>query len=485
MRAPLLGIAIALAAGGCTFVPTYERPVAPVAPAFRGAPDSSTTASGTLATRPASEIDWREFFLDARLRNLVESALANNRDLRVAVLAIERARAQYQIQSADRLPTVNATGQHTDQRVSGSSSPSNVGYRIGFYQAGVGITSYELDFFGRVRALESAALAQYYATEEARRAAQISLVASIANTWLALLADDAQIALARKTIDSREASLRLARLRVQAGVAGELDLRAAESQLAIASAALAQAERQRALDVNALELLVGRPLTDAELATAPDPAGASDSAGDALAVPQILADVPAGLPSELLERRPDIRAAEQQLVAANANIGAARAAFFPRIALTANFGAVSGDLLGLFSAANRTWSFVPSASLPLFDGGRNRAALEVAQANREIAIAQYERAIQVAFREVADALAGRATLGRQLEALRAQARAETERVRVTELRQRGGVASTLELLDAQRALFTAEQAVLQLRLQQLQNQVAVYRALGGGWTPPR
>jgi multidrug efflux system outer membrane protein len=449
----------------CSLVPSYERVSAPVAERFPG----TGGAPAGAPTEPASELPWRSFFADSRLIALIELGLANNRDLRVAVLNIERARAAFQITRADQLPTLNATGQHARQRIAGATTPSGNGYLTDYYQVGLASTAYELDFFGRVRALNEAALATYLATEEARRNTQIGLIAGIANAWLALRADDVQLALARDTLTSRADTARLARLRMDGGVAPDTDLQQALTLLESARAAVAQLTRNRALSENALTLLIGAPV--------PPAAPEAD-------LPPALADVPAGLPADLLIHRPDIRAAEQTLIAANASIGAARAAFFPRIALTTTLGLASGELANLLGAASRAWSFIPAVSLPIFDGGRNQANLASSQAGRDIALAQYEKTIQIAFREVADALAGRATLGEQLTALQGQVRAETARVRLAELRYRGGVAPFLEVLDAQRALFAARQAAIQTALAQQQNQVALYKALGGGWKDP-
>jgi multidrug efflux system outer membrane protein len=316
------------------------------------------------------------------------------------------------------------------------------------------------------------------ASEAARNAVQTSLVASVASTWLSLQASDELLGLTQRTLATRRDSLRLVRLRFDHGATSALDLRQAESLTAAAEAALAQQTRQRALDLNALTLLVGQPLPAALLTPATAPAS---TPAPASAQP-LLRSVPAGLPSDLLQRRADILQAEQQLVAANANIGAARAAFFPRIALTAGVGTVSNDLAGLFAGGSWGLTLAPQALLPIFDAGRNQAGLDAAQASRALAVAQYEKAIQTAFREVADALAGRATLGEQLRAQQAQASAEAERLRLAELRYRNGVASFLEVLDAQRTLFATQQGLTQTRLAQQQNQVALYKALGGGWS---
>jgi len=457
MRPRLAALAAAALLAGCSMIPAYERPAAPVAPAWAGTP-------GTPAAQPAADIEWQSYFNDAQLRQLITLALQGNRDLRVAALNIEQARAQYQVRGADRFPTVNAA-------VTGSRTPNAAGGITSAYNAGFTVSAWEIDFFGRLASLKEAALAQYLATEEARKAVQISLVAAVATGYLNLLADEELLAITRQTLATREESLRLSKLRFDNGATSELDYRQAQSLAEAARVALAQQQRQRALDENALVLLLGQPL----------PAGFALTGNTAaLTLPQL----PAGLPSELLARRPDLRHAAQQLLAANANIGAARAAFFPRIALTAGVGSASSHLSNLFSGGSWGWTLAPQALLPIFDAGRNQANLESVTAAREVAVAQYEKAIQVAFREVADALAGRATLGEQLRAQQAQADAEAARFNLSDLRYRNGVASYLDLLDAQRALFTARQAVVQTRLAQLQNQVALYKTLGGGWKDP-
>lgn len=439
---------------GCSMMPTYERPAAPVPGTW---PYESATA-GTVA----NELEWQAFFADASLRRLIATALRNNRDLRVAVLNIEQARAQYDIRSADRFPTVNAAA-------SGSRTPASDGGTNRAYTAGLAVTSWEIDLFGRVSSLSEAALAQYLGTEEGKKAAQVSLVASVANTWLALVADEELLALTRQTLSTREESLRLTRLRFENGAASELDFRQSQSLFEGARVALAQQQRQRAQDLNALALLLGESVP-ADL-QAP---GAMAS----LALP----DLPAGTPSDVLARRPDVRQAEQQLIAANANIGAARAAFFPRITLSAGVGTASSQLSDLFKGGSWGWTAAPQLLLPIFDAGRNNAGLRSATVSRDVALAQYEKAIQSAFREVADALAGRATLGEQLQAQASVAEAEAVRFRLSELRYNNGVSSYLDLLDAQRSLFAARQALIQTRLAQLQNQVLLYRALGGGWS---
>ena len=472
----LLLMTAVLLVSACSMIPAYERPAAPVAVTYPSPAGSTGMADpdNALSAQSASTMAWQTFFADIRLQGLIELALINNRNLRVAVLNIEQARAQYQIRRADQFPTINGV-------LGGSRTPSASGGVTSLYSAGLQATAYELDFFGRVGSLKEAALNQYLATEEGRKTTQITLIASVANAYLSLLADDELLEITRQTLVTREESIRLSKLRFDNGVASELDFRQAESLVEAARVSLAQQQRQRALDENLLTLLVGRPLVAEPLA-----AGSTASASALVAAPlaqmQPLVDVPAGLPSDLLTSRPDIRQAERQLLAANANIGAARAAFFPRIALTAGAGSASSQLSGLFKSGSWGLTFAPSLILPIFDAGRNQANLEVSKVTRDIAVAQYEKAIQTAFREVADALASRSTLAEQLRASQAQANAESIRFRLSDLRYQNGVSSYLDLLDAQRSLFAARQAVVQTRLAQLQSQVGLYRALGGGWT---
>ncbi len=455
------GLALALSLGACTtMIPSYERPAAPVAAAYPGTP-----AAQEAANAAASDIEWQSYFGDERLKRLIDVALENNRDLRVAVLNIEQARAQYQLRRADELPTVGIGA-------TGSRQPSGSGSIASVYTAGVSVTAYELDFFGRVRSLSQAALAQYLGTEETRKSVQITLVSSVANTYLNVLADDELLAVTRRTLLTREESLKLTKLKFDAGAASELDYRQAESLLEGARATLAQLIRQRALDENALVLLLGQPLP------------ADLPQGQDLASQKLINELPVGLPSEVLVRRPDVRQAEQQLIAANASIGAARAAFFPRITLTGSAGSASNELAGLFKSGSAAWSFMPQLLQPLFDAGRNQANLDVAKLSRDIALAQYEKTIQTAFREVADALAGRATLGEQLRAQAAQANAEAVRFKLADLRYRSGAASYLDVLDAQRSLFAAQQALVQAQIQEVQNRVNLYKVLGGGWKTP-
>jgi multidrug efflux system outer membrane protein len=461
----LTPLVLALAMAGCVnLAPKYERPAAPVAAGFPTVEGTVSSGNPVAAEAPVNT-NWKRFFTDARLQQLITLSLANNRDLRVAILNIEQARATYQIQRSQRLPTINAAviGQ---RQTTGPDQPIS-----SLYQAGLSVTAFELDLFGRVRNLTASALAQYLATEEARKTTQISLIAQVANTYLTFLADEELLGLTQQTLKTREESLRLSQLRFDNGVASKLDLDQAVSLVEQARTTLAQAQRQRAQDLNLLTLLVGQPIPD------------NLPQGLTLAKTN-LPDLPAGLPSDLLATRPDIRSAEQQLIAANANIGAARANYFPRISLTGSAGSASPELSGLFNGGTFGWTFAPQALLPLFDYGARRAGVESATAGRDIAVARYEQSIQTAFREVADALAGQATFSEQLRAQQAVAAAEADRFYLSDLRYRSGTASYLDQLDAQRSLFTAQQQAIEANLARLQNQVTLYRVLGGGWSEP-
>lgn len=454
---PIVAAALPLAA--CmSLAPQYEPPPLPVAERFAGAPD-------TAASAPAvSDLDWRSVFTDARLQRLIELALAHNRDLRVAALNVEQANARVQVQRASLLPTVAAGISATRQPLPGGKTNE-------VYSAGVLVPSYELDFFGRLRNLGEAAQAQALAAEQGRRTTQMALVAAVAANHLALLADSELLSLTQRTYESRVETLRLVKLRFDAGTASELDYQGAQSLVANARATLAQQQRQRALDENNLVLLLGQPLPA-------DLPGGAPTLETSAAMPEL----PVGLPADVLRRRPDIRAAEQQLIAANFNIGAVRAAFFPSVTLTASAGSVSSELSGLFKSGSWGWGVAPQLLQTLFDSGRNSANARIAEAARDIALAQYDKAVQSAFREVADALAGRATLVEQARALQEQTAADSARLRLAELRYRNGVASSLDLLDAQRSLFATQQQAVLAQLAQRQNQVSLYKALGGGWS---
>ncbi|NMG46275.1 AdeC/AdeK/OprM family multidrug efflux complex outer membrane factor [Aromatoleum toluvorans] len=456
-------LVVAMAAtllGACSLIPAYERPAAPVPAVF---PDTPATAGAPEA--PA----WRDYFADGRLRELVELALANNRDLRVAALNIERARAQYGIQRADLFPSISANGGQTAQRLPAELSRTGRTGTTRQYSATVGFSAYELDFFGRIRSLNEQALEQFLATEEARRSAQISLVAEVADAWLRLAADRERQTLAINTLATRQKSYDLTKRSFDVGATSALDLRQAQTLLEGARADVARYASLVAQDQNALALVVGAPVPPSLM-----PQGFAESI-------TAVAELPAGVPSEVLTRRPDILQAERQLRAANASIGAARAAFFPRISLTASAGTASSTLDGLFEGGSGTWSFVPQISLPIFEAGRLTANLEATKVQREIAVAQYEKSIQSAFREVADALADRATLAEQLDARRRLVEATGESFKLSEARYKAGVDSYFGLLDAQRSLYAAELDLIAVRQSDGANRIALYKALGGGW----
>lgn len=452
----------------CTLQPGYVQPEAPVAPAW------PAVAAPAVVDVAASEIPWKAFFKDERLKALVALALANNRDLRQSVLRIDEARGQYRIQRADLLPNVTASASATRSKASAAQLAPGVAQIPGAtdpvdtYNASVGVSSFELDFWGRVRSLTDAARASYLSTVEAERSFRISLIADVASSYLSLRAQDEQITLAANTLQSRRKGLELAQLRRDAGVTSALDYRQSETLLTQAETELAALKRQQAQTLNALTVLVGGPLP----ANLPPPLSLTAQGFDD--------HLGAGLPSSVLTARPDVLAAEETLRAANANVGAARAAFFPSISLTGSFGFASQALGDLFGSDGKTWSFGPSISLPIFDFGRNQANLDVAKARKNIAVASYEKTVQTAFQEVADALAARRFLAEQVIAQTKALEAQRDLAELAELRYKNGVASYLEVLDAERNLFSAEQALVTTERDQAANLVALYVALGGG-----
>lgn len=448
-------IAVALLAG-CSFVPTYERPAAPVPESFPGVGEA--TASPLVS--------WREYFPDPSLHDLIEAALNHNRDLRIALARVDEARALAGIARADRLPTVEAQASANRSRTPGDLTGTGQPLIASRYDAGLGVTAFELDFWGRVAALSEVARAQYLATDEAAKSFRIGLVSDVANTWFLLTELSERERLAAETLQSREESLALIRRRREVGLATELDVLAAEGLTESVRIQWTELKRQRDETENALSLLTGM--------------GAGIPVPTNVAGQPPMAELAPGLPSEVLLRRPDVRAAEQRLIAANANVGAARAAFFPRIALTANLGTASRELSGLFDAGSRAWLFQPALKLPLFDAGRTRANVDVAEARKVQAVADYEKTVQQAFREVADALAARTNFSEQLAAQEANQRAQQARLKRVKARERAGIASYLEVLDASRDAFGAEQALVSSRRQLLSAQVSLYRALGGG-----
>jgi outer membrane protein, multidrug efflux system len=467
LRSLLALVTVALATlAGCTLAPQHVRPAPPVPSAWPDGP--AYLESDAKADQALADITWQEFFVDPQLHKLIALALENNRDLRVATLNIERSRARYRVSRADLLPQVDAIGEGGGRRVPADLSGTGAAETIHQYRADLAVSAYEIDLFGRVRSLNEQALQQYLATEQARRSVQISLVAEVAANYLALAADRERLALARETLTSHQASYQLTRSRFDAGVASALDLYQAQTSVDAARVDIARFTTLVAQDENALSLVVGSPLS-------------ADLLPSALSTTlSALGDFPPGLPAEVLLRRPDILQAENQLKAFNANIGAARAAFFPRIILVSTIGTGSAELSGLFEDGSLVWSFVPRVTVPLFDAGRNRANLAVAEVDRDIAVARYEQAIQTAFREVADALARRGTIDEQLAAQQSLADATAESYRLSQARFEKGVDSYLAVLVSQRFLYGAQQSLISARLDRLDNQVTLYRVLGGG-----
>jgi len=440
--------------------PHYTPPEKPIAQQFEAASVQNIATPLNIRTLKADV-----FFSDPRIKPLIDLALQNNRDLRIAALNIEVAQAQLGIRQADLMPTVNLG-------LTGSRLTNAAGNISSTYTTGLTVAAYEVDLFQRLRNLSEASRAQYLASEAARKTVHISLLASVASTYLAWQSDVALLDLTQKTLLTRESTLKLLQLRFDKGASSLLDLRSAQSLLESARIVNAQLRRQKQQDANALTLLVGQTIPSALLNENSLQTGNFD--------PLKFAELPVGLPSEVLTARPDIAQAELLLQASNANIGAARAAFFPKIALTGSAGLASADLRNLFSNGLSAWSFLPQILQPIFDAGRNESNLQIAQANRSIAQAQYEKTVQSAFKEVSDALSARATLKEQWTAQMAQTQAEKERAQLSKLRYTQGVSSFLDALDAERALFASEQALIQIQTQYVQNMVFLYRGLGGG-----
>lgn len=467
VRRTLMLAVVALSAtlAGCrTLAPDYTRPALPTPDAF---PDA-----GAAQGRAAAEIPWREFFGDEKLKTLIGTALEQNRDLRAAVLNIERARALYRIQRSELFPSVDAGASVAVQRTPEGVNGAPVASTSDQYSVNVGVSGYELDVFGRIRSLNAQALETFLATEQARRSVQISLVAEVAQAYLTFSTDRELLQLAQSTLENQRSAYELTRQRFAAGVANALAVRQAQTSVETARADVARYTTFVAQDRNALALVVGAPVPDTLL-----PNGPIEQVG-------LLAELPAGLPSDVLQKRPDILAAEHQLRAAYANIGAARAQLFPAIRLTASAGTASAALSGLFTAGSGAWSFVPQLSAPIFNAGRNRANVRVAEVDRDLAVAAYERAIQAAFREVADALADRSTIDERLSARQALVEATADSYRLSDARFRGGVDNYLAVLDSQRSLYAAQQALIDVRLARTSNLVTLYRVLGGGWSEP-
>ncbi len=464
MRHIVLAISAAAVLSACAnLAPDYQRPALPVSGNWPSGPAYASSAGGpvTVAT------DWRDFVLDPKLQQVTALALTNNRDLRVAVFTIEKAQAQYQIENSLLYPHVSANASDA-----GSLTPADLSFTgsrevLHEYNVGLGFSSYELDFFGRVRNLKNEALEQYLGTEEAQRSTRISLIAQVATAYLSLAADQEHLSLSENTLRDQQSSYALDKRRFELGVASQLDLSQAQTSVDTARGDVARYTSLVAQDLNALTLLAGTavpaellPTTTLENITA-------------------VRESASGLPSDLLQNRPDILEAEHQLKAANADIGVARAAFFPSITLTSSIGTASTQLSGLFQSGSRAWVFTPQLNLPIFDGGSNIANLKVAKASRAIYLAQYEKAIQSAFREVADALADRGTLGTQLEAQQSLVDATAQSLKLSSARYQHGVDSYLVVLDSQRSLYAAQHNLINLKLAQENNLVNLYKALGG------
>ncbi len=445
----------------CTMAPHYQRPELAVKPEW-SAPKvgSETTAESPLA--------WRQVFLDARLQRVIARAVDNNRDLRIAVLNIEKARATYRIQRANLLPSITAAGSQTTAHTPRSVSTTGAAITSETDSASLSLSSYEVDLFGRVRSLNKAALESYLATSETRRATQISLISETASAWLTLAADQELLDLSRSTLKTRQASYDLMEKMFNLGSSSQVDLQNADILVKQATGDVASAEAQVNQDKNALVLLTGSDIPDADLPSSlPD-----DSA--------LLASIPVGLPSQVLTNRPDVLSAEHSLIAQNANIGAARAAFFPTITLTGSTGSSSTDLDNLFKTGTGSWSFTPSISIPIFSGGANVASLKSSQVSRDIAVATYDKTVQTAFREVSDALAVRATIDRRLDAQAGATKLAETSFTLAQARYKNGIDSYISLLDSQRTLYSSQQSLISIRLTRANNLVTLYKVLGGG-----
>lgn len=466
---PLSAMASALLLAGCvSMAPRYERPEAPVTAQWRDAAAAQRDQGTAVTAQPVAEIDWQDFFQDERQREVIALALENNRDLRIALLNIEKSRAQYRIRRAELLPSVSVSGGQNASRTPASLSATGESPVNRQYSAEVGFSNYELDLFGRIRSLKNEALETHLATIETQRSTQLSLIAEVAGDWLMLAADRQLLALARQTLESQRKTLELTEHQHTQGVVSGLDLAQVRTSVESARADVARYTAQVEQDRNALELVVGASVPEALL-----PAEAEDA-------PVALAQIPADLDSSVLLQRPDVLSAEHALKAANADIGAARAAFFPTISLTASTGRSSNQLSNLFDGDNRSWSFMPDISLPIFNAGNLRASLKMSKVERDIAVAEYEKAIQAAFHEVADALTVRANLQEQLDAQQALVEATSRSYTLADARYRNGVDSYLDALDAQRSMYTARQSLISLKLTEQSNRVTLYKVLGGG-----
>ncbi|MFK3971403.1 efflux transporter outer membrane subunit [Pseudomonas sp. NPDC087358] len=459
-----LALVVGFGLQGCSLIPDYARPASPIQNQWPLGPAYKSASANPTVAVPA----WRQFFRDPAMGQLIETALANNRDLRQAALNVQAYRAQYRIQRSELFPSIDVSAGSSRQRVPSDLATTGKSGIESQYGLNVGITSYELDVFGRVRSLERGALENYLATEDAQRSVQISLIADVASAYMTWRTDQALLNVTQATLDSYSNSLSLIEATHQAGTASALDVRQARTLVDGARTQMFLYSRQVDQDSNALQLLLGTQI--------PSVISAESTLGT-----DILADIPSGLPADLLQQRPDIRAAEHELLAANANIGAARAAFFPSISLTTSAGTTSAQLDGLFKGGSGNWSFSPQINIPIFNGGRLRANLDYSEIQKDIGVVKYEKSIQTAFREVADGLAALGTYDGQLQAQRDLVRSSQEYYDMAKQRYDEGVDNYLTLLDAQRHLFSSRQQLLTDRLQQLDSQVQLYKALGGGW----
>ncbi|RMT63059.1 hypothetical protein ALP29_04499 [Pseudomonas syringae pv. avii] len=465
LKTLMLFVLLGFGVPGCSLIPKKTWLEAPAENAW---PQGAAYARPGAIEASAPRVLWNDFFRDDALRRMIAVALDNNRDLRVAALNVQAYRAQYRIQRSALFPSVDVNASGNRQRLPADLASSGSAGIQSQYGLNVGITSYELDVFGRVSSLNAAALENFLATAQAQNSIRIGLIADVATAYLTWRTDQALLKVTTSTLDSYSASLKLINQAHQAGTSSELDVRQARTQVDTARAQMTQYTRQVARDANALQLLLGADIP-VDLSKGMPLEGA------------VLADIPVGLPSDLLRHRPDILQAEHLLLAANANIGAARAAFFPSIRLTATAGSASSELGDLLSGGQGSWSFVPQISVPIFNGGRLRASLDYAEIQKDISVAQYEKSIQTAFREVADGLAAQGTYGAQLQAQRDLVMDSRAYFELAQQRYETGVDSHLTLLDAQRLLFAAEQRLLSDQLLKLDSQVQLYKALGGGW----
>jgi len=460
-----LSLVAALIAAGCSFTPEYQRPAAPVPdvwPALKAA-----AVPGDAAKSPPVSADWRAVFPDPTLQGLIAAALEHNRDLRIAVGRVDEARALAGIARAERFPTMDLAAQRAASLTPADLSGTGRQLNSQRYDMNLAVAAFELDFWGRVKSLDDAGRANFLASDYAQQAFRLSLIADVANAWLSLLEFGERLELARATLKSRDETRSLIARRRDVGLAGDLDYLQADGAFQSARGEVASLARSHAAAENALRLLVGNAL----------PATAAGKLGQSRLVAELAPGIPAGLPAELLLARPDVLAAEQKLIAANANIGAARAAFLPKIVLTAALGTASRGLSGLFEAGSGAWNFVPALRLPLFDSGRSSGNVDLAEARKTIAVAEYEKTLQQAFREIADLLASRSQLGEQLAAQDANVAAQQQRLKIVDARYQAGVSSHLELLDAQREHFAAQQSALAIRRQLLSATANSYKAL--------